>query len=76
MWVARDRIPTERRIELGYVAGGIALLCVPILLGFGLITGNLLLVMDVAALGGSVGLTVALLVEKAVIPKRLQESNQ
>jgi len=76
MWVARARIPTERRIDLGYVAGGIALLCVPVLLGFGLITGNLLLVMDVAGLGGTVGLTVALLVAKAVIPERLRESTQ
>ena len=76
MWIARDRLPMERRVHLGYVVGGIVLLCVPILLGFGLISGNLLLVMDVGALGGIIGFAVALLVEKTVVPERLQGTNQ
>lgn len=76
MWTVRGRLPMDRRVYLGYVAGGIALLCGPVLLGLGLIRGNLLLVMDAGALGGIIGFAVALLVEKAVIPERLQGTAQ
>ena len=76
MWIIRDRLPEERRENLTYLASGIALLCVPILLGFGLISGNLLLVMDTGTLGGIIGFAVALLVEKTVIPERLQGTTQ
>lgn len=76
MWTVRDRLSEERRENLGYGAGGIALLCVPVVLGLGLIFGNLLLFMDAGALGGIIGFAVALLVEKMVVPERLQGTTQ
>lgn len=76
MWAVRDRLSEERRENLGYGAGGIALLCVPVVLGLGLIFGNLLLFMDAGALGGIIGFAVALLVEKMAVPERLQGTTQ
>lgn len=76
MWIVRDRFPEERRENFTYLASGIALLCVPVILGLGLILGNLLIFMDAGVLGGIIGFAVALLVEKTVIPERLQGITQ
>lgn len=70
----RDRIPEERRELLGYVAAVVALLCVPVVLGLGLVFGNLLVLLDAGVLGGTVGLAAALLAERTVVPEPLRGS--
>lgn len=65
-WTLRSRLSAKRRENLTYVVGGIALLCVPIVLGLGLVFGNLLLVMDAGVLGGVTGLGVTLVINKLV----------
>lgn len=73
-WLLRDRVTGKRRTQLGYVAGGIAVLLVPLVLGLGLLFGNLLLVMDTGVLGGVLGLTLAGLAERTVVPDRYRRS--
>ncbi|SFS38839.1 hypothetical protein [Halostagnicola kamekurae] len=75
-WTARNRLPAERRENLVYLAGAIALLCAPVILGLGLIFNNLMLFIDAGALGSIVGFAVALLVERLVVPKRLHGFTQ
>ncbi|WP_049952596.1 hypothetical protein [Halostagnicola larsenii] len=70
-WTARNQLPEKRRENLVYIAGAIALLCAPVILGLGLIFDNLTLFMDAGALGSIVGFAVALLVERLIVPKRL-----
>lgn len=76
MWGIRDRLPEKRREHLGYVAGGIALLGFPVILGLGLIFGNLLLFIDAGVFGSVIGFAVALLAEKIIIPEQLQSTTQ
>ncbi|ELZ21232.1 hypothetical protein C476_08683 [Natrinema limicola JCM 13563] len=71
-WAIRDRIPDERRERLSYVAAGVALFCVPLVLGVGLIVGRVLFFLDVAVLGSIIGFAVAVLVERTVVPERLR----
>lgn len=71
-WTARSRLPEERRELLAYVGVGVLLFCVPFVLGLGLVTRALLVVLDTATLGGIVGLAVALLAERTVVPERLR----
>lgn len=75
-WFVRDRTHEERREHLGYVAGGGALLMFPVVLGLGLLFGNLLTVMYAGAFGGICGFTVAVLVERIVVPVRLRSIPQ
>lgn len=71
-WIARDRIPDDRRERLGYLVAGVALLCLPLIIGFGLIFNNLPLVFDAAAFGSVVGIAVVVLAEQTVVPERLR----
>lgn len=75
-WGIRDRVPERRRERLGYVGAGIALLCVPIVLGTGLVTGSLLLLLDAGAFGGVVGLAVASIAERTAVPERVWGSDR
>lgn len=71
-WALRDRLADDRRENLAYVAAGVALLCVPAVVGFGLLFGNLLLILDAGVLGGLVGFSIALLAERTIVPERLR----
>lgn len=73
-WAVRDRLPTERREHLGYVASAVVLLCVPVVLGLGLVSGTRFLVVDAGAFGSSIGFAVALLLEELIVPERLRDS--
>ncbi len=75
MWAIRDRFSEKRRESLGYVAWIIALIFISVILGLGLIFENLLL-MDVGTLGGIIGYTVVLILERMVLPERLQGTSQ
>jgi len=66
-WLARDRLPEERRRRFGYVAAGAALFSVPFVLGIGLLSGGLIRFLDAAASGGVIGLLVAA-AGRAVVP--------
>lgn len=70
IWIIRNRIPAEKRENLGYVAAGIVLLCVPIILGIGLLTGGLLFYLDIVVLGGIIGYAVMLVLGRTGIPER------
>ncbi|WP_122088638.1 hypothetical protein [Halalkalicoccus subterraneus] len=76
MWAIRDRFSEKRRESLGYVAWVIALIFISVILGLGLIFENLLLIMDVGALGGIIGYIVVLVLERMVLPERLQGTSQ
>ncbi|QFU84518.1 hypothetical protein [Natronorubrum aibiense] len=75
-WAIRDRLPKERRERLSYVAGGVALLCVSIVLGLGLIGGRPLFFLDVVVLGNLIGFAVASLIERIIIPEQLRGTTQ
>ncbi|WP_440771332.1 hypothetical protein [Natronorubrum sp. DTA28] len=76
MWAVRDRFSEKQRESLGYVASVIVLLFIPVILGLGLIFENLLLIMAVGVLGGIIGYTIVLLLERMVLPERLQGTSQ
>ena len=71
-WITRERLPKQRRERLGYVLVVAALLALPVLLGVGLLAGNLLVVLDAAVFGSVLGLAVAQALERAVVPERLR----
>lgn len=71
-WLVRDRVPEERRERMGYIVTGIVLLCLPLALGIGLLTGGLLFFLDVVVLGTIIGFFMASLVERIMIPERVQ----
>lgn len=75
-WAARQHLSAERRGVLALVAVGVAMLSVPIVVGFGLVFGNLLLVLDAGVVGGVVGLAAAVLAERTVVPERLRGTGQ
>ncbi|RZV05225.1 hypothetical protein BDK88_4248 [Natrinema hispanicum] len=75
-WAIRDRLPKERREQLSYIAGGVALLCVPIVLGLGLIGGRLLFFLDIVVLGSLIGFAVASVIERIIIPEQLRGTTQ
>jgi hypothetical protein len=75
-WLLRARLSEKRRETLGYVAAGLAILCLPVLLWFGLVFGNLILVMDAAVLGGVVGLAAVAIAERTVVPPRLRRTER
>lgn len=74
VWVVRDRLSENRRERLGLVMAGIVLLCIPLVLGVGLISGGLLFVLDVSVLGGICGFAVARILERTVVPEHLRET--
>ncbi|WP_254838973.1 hypothetical protein [Natronomonas marina] len=71
-WAVHARLPAARRERLGYVVAGVALLCLPFVLGVGLLSGALLETLDAAVFGGVVGFAVAVALERTVLPDRLR----
>jgi len=70
-WIARDRVPEERREMLRYVAGGGAILLASVWLGVALAFAPRLFPSGPGFLaGGGLGALVAFLVERTVLPKR------
>lgn len=76
MWALRGCFSEAQRERLGYVVGGIILLCFPVVIGLGLIFGNLLIALNAGVFGGLVGFAVALLAERSVVPERLRSNPQ
>ena len=69
-WLIRDRVSKEQRERLSYVVTGIVLLCVPLVIGLGLVVDELLFFIDVGVLGSVIGLAITFLVERKVVPER------
>lgn len=72
-WVARDRIPRERRENLGYVLAGLALFSIPLVVGVGLVTGVLGVLYYEGMIGLWIGAVIVTLAEETVVPERLCE---
>lgn len=72
VWVIRDQTSEERRERLSHVALGAGFLVVQILFVLGLLTGTLFFVLDVVVLGGFIGLALAVLFERTVVPERFR----
>lgn len=75
-WSIRDRISKEQRRRLSYVATGVVLLCVPLVIGLGLIIGGLLLFIDAGVFGSIIGFAVTLFVERTGLPERFRGATQ
>jgi len=69
-WIIRERISKAQRERLSYVVTGIVLLCVPLVIGLGLVVDELLFFIDVGVLGSVIGLAITFLVERTVVPER------
>jgi len=69
-WIIRDRVSKAQRERLSYVVTGIVLLCVPFVIGLGLVVDGLLFFINVGVLGSVIGLAVTFLVERTVVPER------
>ena len=75
-WIIRDRVSKAQRERLSYVVTGIVLLCVPFVIGLGLVVDGLLFFIDVGVLGSVIGLAVTFLVERTVVPERFGDTAQ
>ena len=72
-WLARDRVPPDRRETLRYVAGGGAILLASLLLGVSLAFEPALFPYGPGFLVGVVlGWILVLLAERTVVPERLR----
>jgi len=71
-WVARDRLPAERRATLGQIGAAAALLVFMLLLGVSLAFVEIpfLSMTDAVTVGVGLGGAVALLAERTVVPER------
>jgi len=76
MWAIRDRLPAGQRENLSYLAAGLALLCLPFLIGLSLLTGNLMALLDIGSFGGIMGFAAAVLIERTIIPEHLHGTIQ
>ncbi|WP_267162429.1 hypothetical protein [Halovenus salina] len=72
VWVIHDRTSEERRERLSYVAMGVGFLIIQSLLVLGILTGSLFFVLDIVVLGSFIGLALATLFERTVIPERVR----
>ncbi|MFC4989875.1 MULTISPECIES: hypothetical protein [Saliphagus] len=72
-WAARDRIPRERRENLGYALAGLAVLSIPLVVGVGLVTGTVGLFYYEGLIGTWIGAVIVVLAEETVVPERLRE---
>lgn len=72
-WAARDRVPRERRENLVYVLGGLALFAVPLVVGVSLVTGSLGLLYHEGMIGLWIGVVIVFLAEETIVPERLCE---
>ena len=74
-WVARARIPEERRETLTYVAGGGAILLASVWLGVALAFAPRLFPFGPGFLaGGATGILLVVVAERTVVPARLRGS--
>ena len=72
-WVARDRVPEERRETLAYVAGGGVILLASVWLGIALaFVPELFPYGPGVHAGVALGILVVLLAERTVVPERLR----
>ncbi|GAA0719944.1 apolipoprotein N-acyltransferase [Halorubrum trapanicum] len=72
-WLARDRVPEDRRETLTYVAGGVGILVASVWLGVALAFAPALFSYGPGFLAGvAVGTLLALLAERTVVPERLR----
>ena len=72
-WLARDRIPPERRETLGYVAAGAGVLVASVWLGVALAFAPELFPYGPGFLAGvALGTLLVLLAERTVVPERLR----
>ncbi|WP_434522622.1 hypothetical protein [Halorubrum sp. AS12] len=72
-WLARDRVPEDRRETLTYLAAGAAILLASVWLGVALAFAPALFPYGPGFLAGvAVGILVALLAERTVVPERLR----
>ncbi|SFH57179.1 hypothetical protein SAMN04488066_10985 [Halorubrum aquaticum] len=72
-WLARDRLPEDRRETLALVGITLAMLALPVWLGVSLAFElPLLRWLDALLVGGTVGTTLVVLAERTVVPERLR----
>lgn len=71
-WAVRDRVPAERRERLSIAGFVLVMLCVPVLLAIGLLTGTLFPFVDAAVFGGLVGFALVAIAERTVLPERFR----
>ncbi|WP_123623158.1 hypothetical protein [Halorubrum sp. CSM-61] len=72
-WLARDRVPSDRRETLAYVAAGAGILLASVWLGVSLALAPALFPYGPGVWAGvALGILVTLLAERTVVPKRLR----
>ncbi|WP_128904230.1 hypothetical protein [Halorubrum amylolyticum] len=72
-WLARDRIPSDRRETLTYVAAGAGILLASVWLGVSLAFAPALFPYGPGFMAGvTLGVLVALLAERTVVPDRMR----